>query len=265
MLRLRQLVAAGLRWRSTVHVWAAKGTQSSLAVFEKTPCCRRRHRVAPERGEVAIADVPPQQTAASSATERPSSLIKRYATLWQQRQSGGSAGRISGSDALYDISIRTCTYDRRPLVRDFGMTTHPLAAPRGPRSRALCRCPLSRKRKRPATACDDPDHSPSTEEKMSRSQAPPSILDRPLGRPASSSGGRGSSGSGDGVSLSAFAYLYSELVQYHQSRVASISELERRLESAGYGVGLRVLELLAYRAREVRLWWRSWAGLLVDT
>lgn len=86
---------------------------------------------------------------------------------------------------------------------------------------------------------------------MSRSQAPPSILDRPLGRPAGSGGGRGSSG--EGVSLSAFAYLYSELVQYHQSRVASISELERRLESAGYGVGLRVLELLAYRAREVSL------------
>ena len=88
---------------------------------------------------------------------------------------------------------------------------------------------------------------------MSRSQAPPSILDRPLGRPAGSGGGRGSSGSGEGVSLSAFAYLYSELVQYHQSRVAWISELERRLESAGYGVGLRVLELLAYRAREVSL------------
>mmetsp|Transcript_11266 Transcript_11266/g.15045 ORF Transcript_11266/g.15045 Transcript_11266/m.15045 type:complete len:212 (-) Transcript_11266:41-676(-) len=70
------------------------------------------------------------------------------------------------------------------------------------------------------------------------------ILDRPLGR-----GGRG--GTPDStVSLSAFAYLYSELVQYHQSRVASISELERRLESSGYGVGLKVLELLAYRARE---------------
>ena len=53
------------------------------------------------------------------------------------------------------------------------------------------------------------------------------------------------------VSLSAFAYLYSELVQYHQNRVDSISELERRLESAGYGVGLKVLELLAYRSREV--------------
>ena len=55
------------------------------------------------------------------------------------------------------------------------------------------------------------------------------------------------------VSLSAFAYMYSELVQYHQGRAASISELERRLESAGYGVGLKVLELVAYRAKEVRI------------
>lgn len=52
--------------------------------------------------------------------------------------------------------------------------------------------------------------------------------------------------------MSSFAYLYSELVQYHQSRVSSISELERRLESAGYGVGLKVLELLAYRGREYK-------------
>mmetsp|Transcript_15167 Transcript_15167/g.22361 ORF Transcript_15167/g.22361 Transcript_15167/m.22361 type:complete len:227 (+) Transcript_15167:239-919(+) len=72
------------------------------------------------------------------------------------------------------------------------------------------------------------------------------LLDRPLGRQA---GSRGGSDSGY-VSLSAFALLYSELVQYHQSRVASISELERRLESAGYGVGLKVLEMLAFRARE---------------
>lgn len=54
------------------------------------------------------------------------------------------------------------------------------------------------------------------------------------------------------MSLSAFAYLYSELVQYHQGRVASISELERRLESSGYGVGLKVLELLAYRSKEYK-------------
>jgi hypothetical protein len=42
------------------------------------------------------------------------------------------------------------------------------------------------------------------------------------------------------------------LVQYHQNRVDSISELERRLESSGYGVGLKMLELLAYRSREYK-------------
>jgi hypothetical protein len=62
---------------------------------------------------------------------------------------------------------------------------------------------------------------------------------------------RTNSADGSVVSLSAFAYIYSELVQYHQQRAASISELERRLESAGYGVGLKVLEMTAYRAKEV--------------
>ncbi len=52
------------------------------------------------------------------------------------------------------------------------------------------------------------------------------------------------------VSLSAFSYLFSEMVQYHQNRVDSVSALEHRLEAAGYGVGLKVLELLAYRARD---------------
>ena len=46
--------------------------------------------------------------------------------------------------------------------------------------------------------------------------------------------------------------MYSEIVQYHQNRVDSISELERRLEGTGFGVGLRVLELLAYKSREYR-------------
>jgi len=82
---------------------------------------------------------------------------------------------------------------------------------------------------------------------MNINRPPQNILDRPLG-------GRGSSrGTGDQtVSLSGFAYLYSELVQYHQNHVDSISELERRLESSGYGVGLKILELLAYRSRETR-------------
>lgn len=63
------------------------------------------------------------------------------------------------------------------------------------------------------------------------------------------------------VSLSAFAYLYSELVQYHQNRVDSISELERRLESSGYGIGLKILELQAYRSRDVRTFMPQLFGL----
>ncbi|KAK5830186.1 hypothetical protein PVK06_013980 [Gossypium arboreum] len=59
------------------------------------------------------------------------------------------------------------------------------------------------------------------------------------------------------VSLSAFAFLFSELVQYNQTRVDNIAELERRLEDAGYAVGARVLELLCHRdkgnRRETRL------------
>ncbi|TYG50713.1 hypothetical protein ES288_D10G197700v1 [Gossypium darwinii] len=47
------------------------------------------------------------------------------------------------------------------------------------------------------------------------------------------------------VSLSAFAFLFSELVQYNQTRVDNIAELERRLEVVGYVVGARVLELLS--------------------
>lgn len=66
------------------------------------------------------------------------------------------------------------------------------------------------------------------------------------------------------VSLSAFAFLFSELVQYCHSKVQNVTELEQRyvvsfthvhpgppcahrLEDAGYGVGLRLLELLHYR------------------
>jgi trafficking protein particle complex subunit 5 len=80
-----------------------------------------------------------------------------------------------------------------------------------------------------------------------------SILDRPLGRAnvggarSIITGGDTTSSSTNFVSLSMFAYLFSEMVQYYQNRVDSISELERRLESSGYSVGLRALELLAIR------------------
>ena len=51
------------------------------------------------------------------------------------------------------------------------------------------------------------------------------------------------------VSLSSFAFLYSELVQYLQARVSNVGELERRLEDVGHAVGVRLLEVLCYRER----------------
>ncbi|KAF8320543.1 TRAPP complex subunit trs31 [Cantharellus anzutake] len=49
------------------------------------------------------------------------------------------------------------------------------------------------------------------------------------------------------VSLSAYAFLFSEIVQYTQKRVSGIGDLERRLSTVGYRIGLRVAELLAWR------------------
>ena len=73
--------------------------------------------------------------------------------------------------------------------------------------------------------------------------APPSIdplVDQPM-----------SSGRKE-VSLSAFAFLFSEIVQYHLQRVSDTNELELKLEEAGAHVGRRVLELLAYREKPTR-------------
>ena len=52
--------------------------------------------------------------------------------------------------------------------------------------------------------------------------------------------------------MSAFAFLFSELVQYTQNRVTSVSDLEKRLENAGYSIGLRVVELVSCRDRVVK-------------
>lgn len=63
------------------------------------------------------------------------------------------------------------------------------------------------------------------------------------------------------VSGSSFAFLFSEIVQYTQKRVSGINDLERRLNTLGYRVGIRVLELMVWRTessskapkREIRL------------
>jgi len=49
------------------------------------------------------------------------------------------------------------------------------------------------------------------------------------------------------VSGAAFAFLFSEIVQYTQKRVTGINDLERQLNTQGYRVGTRVLELMLWR------------------
>ncbi|RKP01544.1 hypothetical protein CXG81DRAFT_29722 [Caulochytrium protostelioides] len=59
-----------------------------------------------------------------------------------------------------------------------------------------------------------------------------SLLDRPLNKTK-----------GAEVSLSAFAFLYSEMLQYSQRRVSGIQDLEKRLADFGRAVGVRYLAL----------------------
>jgi len=63
-------------------------------------------------------------------------------------------------------------------------------------------------------------------------------------------GGGGAGGGGDlpTVSLSAYAHLFTELIAYSMDRSASIAELEDRLTRVGHDVGLRLAELLPWRA-----------------
>ena len=74
--------------------------------------------------------------------------------------------------------------------------------------------------------------------------APPRVHASPLQRPLP----RGERT----VSLSAFAALFAETVSYFQGRVTSMNDLETRLEAAGRDVGVRFLELAAFREKPGR-------------
>ena len=54
------------------------------------------------------------------------------------------------------------------------------------------------------------------------------------------------------VSLSAFSFVFSEMVQYNQGKIKSVGDLEHRLEEAGYSVGQRVIEYIAVRDKSTR-------------
>lgn len=54
------------------------------------------------------------------------------------------------------------------------------------------------------------------------------------------------------VNLSAFSFLFSELVKHSYSRVTKISDLENKLDRVGRSVGYKVLELETFRQRRGR-------------
>ncbi|KAH9486697.1 Transport protein particle subunit trs31 [Psilocybe cubensis] len=76
-------------------------------------------------------------------------------------------------------------------------------------------------------------HAPSNKAGPNR----PNIYDRNLNKTR-----------GAEVSSAAFAFLFSEIIQYTQKRVSGINDLERQLNTLGYRIGSRVLELMIWRA-----------------
>ncbi|KXT08964.1 hypothetical protein AC579_4034 [Pseudocercospora musae] len=49
------------------------------------------------------------------------------------------------------------------------------------------------------------------------------------------------------ISLASFAYLFNSLITYHHGKSGSVSEIESRLNRAGYPIGVKMLDLLLYR------------------
>ncbi|GAB7347126.1 hypothetical protein MBLNU459_g3250t1 [Dothideomycetes sp. NU459] len=49
------------------------------------------------------------------------------------------------------------------------------------------------------------------------------------------------------LSLASFAHLFNTLIAYHQARSPSVSDLESRLASSAYPLGVKLLDLLLYR------------------
>lgn len=50
------------------------------------------------------------------------------------------------------------------------------------------------------------------------------------------------------ISLASFSYIFNSLITYHHAKSGSVSEIESRLNRAGYPIGIKMLDLLLYRA-----------------
>ncbi|UYV64747.1 TRAPPC5 [Cordylochernes scorpioides] len=66
------------------------------------------------------------------------------------------------------------------------------------------------------------------------------ILDKPLNKGKNE------------ISINAFAFLFSEIVQYCQNRVYSVTELQTKLAEMGYHVGQRIVDPIFLREKNFR-------------
>ncbi|KAF2087993.1 TRAPP I complex [Saccharata proteae CBS 121410] len=91
----------------------------------------------------------------------------------------------------------------------------------------------------PFKSVDAPSHQP--QRSVSAGLRYPSnkktIYDRNLGRSKNAE-----------LSRAAFAYLFVEMIAYAQRRVTGIQDLEKRLNSQGYPLGVKMLDLLSSRS-----------------
>ncbi|KAF9970214.1 TRAPP subunit trs31 [Actinomortierella ambigua] len=73
------------------------------------------------------------------------------------------------------------------------------------------------------------------------------ILDRHLNKTRGAEACLTEAFMGDCWDLNAFAFLFSEMLQYTQKRVHGIQDLEKKLNELGYRVGVRALDLMVWR------------------
>ena len=86
----------------------------------------------------------------------------------------------------------------------------------------------------------------------SLSQAGPGGTPAPMIRPKTSILDKSLSRGKQEVSLSAFALLFSEIVQYCQTRSSTVTDLQQRLHEVGWQVGARILDVMFVRERSAR-------------
>ncbi|KAH9982164.1 NO signaling/Golgi transport ligand-binding domain-containing protein [Lactifluus volemus] len=132
--------------------------------------------------------------------------------------SDGYIGGLTLEKGIIDVSLEFRCHVSSPSISVFCSSSSSLS------SAELLSPTTSSARFSLPSAPPIPTTTTGTPKPLSR----PNIYDRPLNKTRNAE-----------VSASAFAFLFSEIVQYMQKRVSGINDLERRLNTLGYRIGTR--------------------------